>query len=229
MNKILYSAKDGYNIIAEYYDEWKWQKFWKNNEFPLIESWANNLVIGNGLDAGSGTGNNLGLFLSKGHYVSALDISKSMLEICKKKYECFSLNGKLNCIELDLLNLFEIRKSFDWITCNRVLSNIENIENVFRVFASVIKENGECFISDIHPLHKYDYTKIACGNKKIAIETYKHPIAYIDKLITKNKFKVIEYKEFCYDDLVKDNELIEFDCLKKQKTPIFFYYILRKE
>ena len=46
MNNIIYSAKDGYNAIAQYYDDWKWQKFWKRNEFPIIKHWANDLKIG---------------------------------------------------------------------------------------------------------------------------------------------------------------------------------------
>jgi 2-polyprenyl-3-methyl-5-hydroxy-6-metoxy-1,4-benzoquinol methylase len=228
MKNIIYSAKDGYNTIAEYYDDWKWQKFWKNYEFPIIESWVENLVIGKGLDAGSGTGNNLGLFLDKGHNVTAIDISSSMLDVCKNKYKKFISTGKLNCIELDLLNLFENRKSYDWIICNRVLSNIENIDNVFRVFASIIKDNGECLISDVHPLHCYDQTNMFFENKQIVIETFKHPIKLVDNLAKMNKFKIMEFKELYYADLVKSNTLIEFDYLKDQKSPIFFYYILKK-
>jgi len=227
--KKVYSAKDGYNMIAEYYDDWKWQKFWKKNEFPIIKHWANNLKIGKGLDAGTGSGNNLEVFLNIGHEVTALDISKAMLEICKTKYPTFISNGKLDCLELDLLNLLSCRHSFDWITCNRVLSNIKDIEFVFRVFSTVIKDNGECLISDVHPLHEYENTNIVVNSKRVNIETYKHSMTKINQLILKNNFEIIDYKEFCFSDLKNENNLIEFEYLGDQKTPIFFYYILRKK
>jgi 2-polyprenyl-3-methyl-5-hydroxy-6-metoxy-1,4-benzoquinol methylase len=228
MNEIIYSAKAGYNTIAQYYDEWKWQKFWKTYEYPIIENWAKKLQIGKVLDAGSGTGNNLNPFLNANHEVTALDISKSMLDICKIKFATYISTGKLECVELDLLNLIENRRKYNWIICNRVLSNIQNIDNIFRIFSSIIKEEGECFLSDVHPLHKYENTNIVLNNDRIVIETYKHPIVKIERLIKQSNFEIVEFKEFCFSDLKDENNIIEFEYLHEQETPIFFYYLLRK-
>lgn len=228
MNKKIYSARDGYNIIAEYYDEWKWQKFWKAYEFPVIEKWARTLQKGNGLDAGTGTGNNLSIFLEKGHTVTALDISRSMLDICMNKYQPYIIQNKLKCIEYDLLNLIELRSKYDWIICNRVLSNISNIEITFRLFAATIKSNGKCMISDVHPLHEYENTNMSYANSEIVIETFKHPLQTIEELIEENDFDIILKKELVYKDLTQKEVLSEFAYLKNQEAPIFFYYILRK-
>ena len=229
MSDMVYSARDGYNIIAEYYDDWKWQKFWKAYEYPVIEEWARTLQKSNGLDAGTGTGNNLSIFLEKGHTVTALDISRSMLYICMNKYQPYIIQNKLNCIEFDLLNLIELRSKYDWIICNRVLSNISNIEIAFRLFAATIKSKGECLISDVHPLHEYESTNLSYSNNKIVIETFKHPLIKLEKAIEENNFIIVEKKEFTYKDLPKTEILSDFSSLKNQKVPIFFYYILRKQ
>ena len=63
-SKNIYSTKDGYNLIARHYDAWNWQKFWTENEMPLIVEWGRNKKNTYGADIGVGTGKNLTTLLA---------------------------------------------------------------------------------------------------------------------------------------------------------------------
>lgn len=223
----IYTPKDGYNIIAPYYDSWKWQKFWHTNEYPYIEKWCNTLPRGLGLDLGTGSGNNLECFLSKGNKIDALDVSCEMLKICKQKYMDYILKGFLECLELDIYNLPDYERKYDWIISNRVLSHIIHINDIIKKMSHIIKFGGQCFISDIHPLHHYKYTNFTIEENEICIETYKHKTENIINTFIKNNFEVVKFKEVSTKELINGEMIKNFPQLLNQDTPIFYYLILK--
>lgn len=222
-NKI-YSSKEGYNIIAPFYDTWKWQIFWHENEYPFIEKWCNTLNIGKGIDLGTGSGNNLQCFLSKGHHINAIDISEKMIALCKKKYPN---NPLLDCTVMDIHQLPTFEREYDWILSNRVFAHIKDIGLIIKILSRIIKFGGQCFISDLHPLHNYQYTNYTIENgEEVCIETYKHSINSIEALFAENNFDIIKYKSFTKTDLI-NQDLKDFPKLQLQDTPIFYYYIVK--
>lgn len=225
-NQIL-NPKEGYNLIAPFYDTWKWQAFWRSNEYPYIERWCHHLTSGFGIDLGAGSGNNLRCFLESGHRVTAYDISDMMLMVCKQKYPEEMSTGQLNCVVLDICDLNVQFRQYDWILCNRVLSHIKDVSNVIRRMARIIKDNGECFISDVHPLHHYEHTHYKIGAREIVIETYKHRLQEMANLFYYNNFEIIDFKEFCKSDLL-DPQIAEKMHSIQDGVPIFYYYILKK-
>ena len=223
----IYNPKEGYNIIAPYYDSWKWQKFWHENEYPYIEKWCKTLPHGLGLDLGTGSGNNLACFLSEENQIDAIDISSEMLKICTQKYTNYITNNSLKCLELDIYNLPDFERKYDWIISNRVLSHIKYVDNIIEKISHIIKYGGQCFISDIHPLHHYKYTNITIGENEICIETYKHKIEKLTCSFHENNFEIIKYREISTNDLINGEIIKAFPLLLSQKTPIFYYFILK--
>lgn len=227
-SRMVLSSRQGYNLIAPYYDAWKWQFFWRCNEWPYMEKWCNTLKIGRGADLGAGTGNNLKHFIDLGHQVVAYDISEMMLAICKHKYTQEIATRKLTCIVKDIKSLSIHQQEFDWMICNRVLSHISDVSTVVRRIARGLKQHGECFISDVHPLHDYDYTHFRIGEKDIIIETYKHSLKELNQLFYKNGLSIVDFKEISQMDLFEKNIAHDFHSIKNETTPIFYYYILKK-
>ena len=215
------SAKDGYNKIARHYDTWKWQKFWEENEMPLIIKWSENKKSSYGADIGVGTGRNLKVFLDNNNKIDGFDISDEMLTICKQKYSDYIDKGRLNCYNRSIFDLVDSNNKYDWIISNRVMSNIEDLEKFIQTLQKIIKVGGECFISDVHPDRNYDYTHINIDNKDIYIETYKHPIQQIKQLFEKYNFEIVKYEEFSKDKLKLTNTI------KTDTKPIFYYFILK--
>ena len=228
LEKLILSPRQGYNIIAPYYDSWKWQDFWHCNEYPLIQKWCGSLNIGHGADFGAGSGNNLECFLEAGHKVTAYDVSDMMLMVCQHKYEKEIEKGQLRCVVQDICDLVVSNKSFDWILCNRVLSHIQDVSKVIRRIGHTLQSGGECFVSDVHPMHHYEHTHFRLGNRDIIIETYKHNLEEIKRLFFINSLKILEFKDVRYADLYNKTVADNFHAIQGDDTPIFYYYVLGK-
>lgn len=227
-NRLILNAKDGYNLIAPFYDTWKWQEFWRCNEHPFIEKWCNSLEIGSGADLGAGSGNNLACFLRRHHHVTAYDISELMLLTCQQKYRKEIAEGLLECYVRDINDLSVGQRSFDWMLCNRVLSHISDANNVIRRMARLLRQGGQCFISDVHPLHHYDYTHFDIGGREIVIETYKHGMNDLKDIIYINGLSIIDFREITKPMLIDPDMAVNHHSIKDDNTPIFYYMILRK-
>lgn len=225
---IILSPKQGYNLIAPYYDSWKWQYFWRRNEHPYIERWCNTLESGWGADLGAGSGNNIGCFLKQFHHVIAYDISELMLLVCRGKYRNEIAHGQLECYVRDINELNITQRSFDWLLCNRVLSHIHDVNNVVRRMTRVLRPGGQCFISDVHPLHHYEHTHYNIGGRDIIIETHKHSIQELQKAFYINGLAIVDLQEITRSRLLAPELASSMHSIQDDDTPIFYYMILRK-
>lgn len=220
---IICNAEQGYDLIAPYYDSWIWQKFWRENELPELARWMGSLRVGYGADFGVGSGNSLYPFLESGHRVDAFDISSEMLSLCVDKHIMYILTGRLECYKLDVRKINIKQRRYDWIICNRMLSNIPSVNDVARVMSKVINRGGQCFISDIHPEHHYDNTHLRIGDFNINIETYKHSIKDVVNCFVKHGFKVLikrEYRKYNIRNSSFLNKYMMFE-------PIYYVLILK--
>ena len=228
VSPIILNPKLGYNLIAPYYDSWKWQHFWRRNEHPYIERWCNTLEPGCGADLGAGSGNNIGCFLKNHHHVTAYDISDLMLLVCREKYRNEIELGQLECYVRDINKLNIVQRPFDWLLCNRVLSHINDVNNVIRRMARVLKPGGQCFISDVHPLHHYEHTHYNIGGRDIFIETYKHSIQEMQDVVYINGLTIVDFQEITRSRLLAPELTANLHSIQDDDTPIFYYMILMK-
>ena len=227
-SQLILSPKQGYNLIAPYYDSWKWQYFWRCNEQPYIKRWRDTLQPGYGADLGAGSGNNIGCFLERNHHVTAYDISELMLMVCSRKYRNEIAHGQLECYVRDINELNITQRPYDWLICNRVLTHIVDVNNVIRRMARILRPGGQCFISDVHPLHHYDHTHYNIGGREIVIETYKHSIEELKNVVYINGLAIIDFQEITRSRLLEPGMATNFHSIQDDATPIFYYMILRK-
>ena len=223
IRNIICDAELGYDLIAPFYDSWHWQKFWGENELPKLVIWMRSLKVGYGADFGAGSGNSLLPFLKSGHRVDAFDISNRMLSLCVEKHLTYVITGRLKYYCMDVRKIWIKQRRYDWIICNRMLSNNQSVSDVARVMSKVIKRGGQCFISDILPEHHYDNTHLRIGNLNINIETYKHPIAEVVNCFVKHGFKVLfkhEYRKYN----VRNSSLLDKYMMYE---PIYYVLILK--
>lgn len=221
ISKSPFSPQSGYDYIAAYYDKWRWSKFWRINESPIIIQWLNSLPSGFGLDAGSGTGTYIGDAV-KSHRCVALDISFQMLKRSMSKIA--NDFRKVSYLQANLNRLPYKNDIFDWILCSRVLSHIPDITTVLQEFTRVLKPGGECLISDVHPNHPYTQVKIPIKNTKIAIETHKHPVKILRKVIDNiPKLKILSFDEYYFTDLRVKPSRVNFGKLYHHPNPAIFY------
>lgn len=97
----------------------------------------------NCLEIGVGSGANLQPMLDLGLNIDAIDISKTSIELLKKKY---SMNN-INFIHLDMLKINELNKQYDFIFdifSSYALPTRDGISLVKKVYHS-LKKNGKFF------------------------------------------------------------------------------------
>jgi ubiquinone/menaquinone biosynthesis C-methylase UbiE len=221
----IFTPRRGYDIAAPHYESWYWFKFWRLNEAPIVRHWLKSLKPGLGLDAGSGIGTYIPDILEFWHRCVAVDISAGMLRISKSKAELHTNGSRTRYIQADISRLPFGESVFDWVLCSRVLSHIENVEYVLREFARVLRSGGECLISDVHPEHPYTRVAIPTGPKKIAIETYKHPLEEMESIVASHQFRLVSLDEYYLDDLREKPPITTFEKLYRHPDNAVFYVL----
>jgi SAM-dependent methyltransferase len=175
---IVYDADAGYDLAADFFDDWKWQRVWAKVEWPCIEGILRAIGSEIGgfsslLDVGLGTGTyllNVGSrFSIKKSY--GVDISGRMLAVAQSKLEGSAL-VKFG----DARNLPFSDESFDVVLLCRVASHLDDLRAAAHEINRVLRRRGFVIISDLDPKHPYKFTRIPFGSGKISIETYKHSI-----------------------------------------------------
>ena len=98
------------------------------------------------MDFGSGTGlllSQIAPFVSE---ITAIDISASMIGVLQSKMD--TIDCKLRILELDLTKE-TLDTKFDTIISSMTIHHIENLQEIFNKFYSLLNDNGTIAIADL--------------------------------------------------------------------------------
>ena len=98
------------------------------------------------LDFGAGTGNITGKLLNLGYHVTAIDISKEMCEIIKKKYKKYLNSKKLEIVNSPIEETDLYENEFDLITCYSVLHHLADYFGILKKLSISLKKGGIMYI-----------------------------------------------------------------------------------
>lgn len=148
------STKDIVELpTSEGYDQWS--EIYDTNKNPLCaldekampENFNADLKGKKVLDVGCGTGRVTRLLEKKGAMVTGIDGSVGMLKIAKQK--CSSTT---EFIHHDLVNPLPFSSGeFDYVVSCLVLEHIEDLHSFFSELGRVCTENGQLYITAMHP------------------------------------------------------------------------------
>jgi ubiquinone/menaquinone biosynthesis C-methylase UbiE len=175
---LLLEPQEAYDLAAPYYDDWKWQQFWKATEQPVVlDELFRFAAERNGhaelVDVGCGTGNYLAAVEDGFRRVVGIDLSPKMLSVARHR-----LAGK-ELVRGDATALPFGAGQFDCILCTRVLSHIERPWLAIAEMARVIRAGGLLLISDVSAAHSYEHTKLPAGDFRVLARTFKHPLSAV--------------------------------------------------
>ena len=106
-------------------------------------SFSNNMHI---MDFGSGTGLLLSQIAPFVRDITAVDISASMIGVLQSKMDTIDCNVQI--LELDLTKE-TLDTKFDAIISSMTIHHIENVQEIFNIFYSLLKDNGTIAIADL--------------------------------------------------------------------------------
>lgn len=184
-----------------------WAKTYEKEENLLVEMQKGRLLplLGNVkdktiLDLGCGTGKNAVLLAKKGATVYGIDFSKEMLAEARKKAK--RARAKINFVKRDVTKKlpYEARK-FDAVISALVFNHVGNIVPVLKEIKRVLREEGICLISDLHPssiepklVDKYPFLP----HKGIFTALYRRTFPEYINAINKSGLKLKEVFEYTY-------------------------------
>jgi len=219
----LLSPRLAYDRIATQYQSWRWYRFWRLNEAPIVTDWLQSLPRGYGLDAGSGTGPYLHFVSDLGHRCVALDLSLQMLKLDRRDHRPGDVRSAVHYVQGDVTILPFAGEAFDWILCTRVLSHIPGLEDAVLELGRVLKPGGECLIADVHPDHPYDHVTIPCNGTPVPIETHKHSFDELRTWLGMSGLRLESHKNYWLDDLAVRPPKAEFAKLYDHADQPIFY------
>lgn len=138
--------KDYFAEKAEGYDG---QKSRTQNVDNIAETVLKNLSFSKEMhimDFGSGTGLLLSQIAPYVGEITAVDISPSMIGVLKSKMT--TIDCKLKILQLDLTKE-ELDTKFDAIISSMTIHHIENVQEIFNKFYSLLNDNGTIAIADL--------------------------------------------------------------------------------
>ena len=108
------------------------------------------------LEIGCGTGKNTAWLLTICDQITAIDLSKGMLDIAKNKIQ----SDKVNFIEVDITNDWTFaNQTYDLVSFSLMLEHIEDLDAVFQKLAKVSDTGTRVYIGELHPFKQYAGSK----------------------------------------------------------------------
>ena len=162
------------------------------------------------LEIGCGTGKNTLLFAQIGEQVKALDFSEEMIAQARRK----SSAHNVEFIVADITQRWPVDDaSIDLISCNLVLEHIEDLSHIFAQAARVLTNNGQFFISELHPFRQYQGTVaiFTREDESIKIPAFVHHISdFLDAAVA-NGLELGQLNEWWHsEDEGKPPRLVTF-------------------
>ena len=194
--------EDAYNTWSEYYDAQPDNLMLALDE-ALFTSLIDNVDFHNKIiaDVGCGTGRNWKKVYAK-HPARLIgyDVSEGMLKVLCGKFP----EADTHLLTTNHLELLD-NGSCDIIVSTLAIAHIKDLEDAFREWNRVLKDDGHIIITDYHPdaLLKGGNRTFRHNGKLIAVKNYIHPIVNILDIVNKLNLKVDDFIERKIDDSVK--------------------------
>ena len=147
--------------IGKAYNSWSAQYDTNDNKTRDLEALSLQKILQGKsfkhcLEIGCGTGKNTAWLLTICDQITAIDLSKGMLDIAKNKIQ----SDKVNFSEVDITKDWSFAKdTYDLVTFSLMLEHIEDLDAVFQKLAKVSDTGTRVYIGELHPFKQYAGSK----------------------------------------------------------------------
>lgn len=218
----VFAPRDGYNLVATIFEKWSWTAFWRAYELPLVERWIRARRVSVACDIGCGIGAYTSLLALQSSLCIGVDISESMLAQARMRTRD---SRNVSLVQGSLLRLPLKSSSLDAIICSRTMAHISDLRAAFLELGRTAKSCAQLLITDVHPSHPYNVTRVSKSGKSIFIETRKHSIPELLTALQDIGFSKVELQEVRFSDLAPPPDPSVFSKLYKADDPMIFYVI----
>lgn len=147
------------------------------------------------LEIGCGTGKNTEWLITQGRKITAVDLSKEMLNIAQRKIT----NQQVTFLHADITQEWTFANAaFDLVVCSLVLEHIENLDRIFSLISRHLTKGGTLYIGELHPFKQYSGSKASYETEhgKQIVTCFTHHISEFTGLASKYGLMMAEVKEY---------------------------------
>lgn len=210
-----------YDAVAKLYDGWAWQKFWRLNEWPIIEDiFASTGLVQRSLDVGVGTGAYWDLHTTYSNEVIGVDVSVGMLDILLQQHR----DAAIVCANASLMPFHG--EVFDRLLATRVLTHHPSVGPFMSEAWRVLRPGGVLIVSDIDPEHEYEairFPKVDGVSNRMVLAPQKHSISSIITAANRVGFNAGKSSRVCYRDLAWQPQNGELSSVRPRSSKNIFY------
>jgi ubiquinone/menaquinone biosynthesis C-methylase UbiE len=186
--------------IQQSYNLWSQQYDTNPNKTRDLEALAirrtlEEINVENCLEVGCGTGKNTEFLLSKAKKVIAVDLSEEMLAHAKQKIK----SEQVEFIHADIRDEWSFAKDhYDLVSFSLVLEHIEDLGEIFKKTAGVVKPNGLVYVGELHPFKQFAGTKARFDTEtgRQEVPCFHHNISDFTSAAKQNGFETIDVAEY---------------------------------
>jgi ubiquinone/menaquinone biosynthesis C-methylase UbiE len=216
-----------YDAISKQYDSWRWQKFWRLNEGPIIsEIFSSEGKVSRSLDVGVGTGAYWELHNAYSQMAIGIDVSLGMLDVLLQRYS----SAVILCASANSMPFRGC--TFDRVLATRILTHFPDMAALLSEAWRVLIPGGALVISDVDPEHKYDairFPRVDEISDPMVLAPQKHPLQDLFAASSEIGFSVDRWWRLRYSDLRWQPAPGELSSISGCSSRYIFYVcVLRK-
>jgi ubiquinone/menaquinone biosynthesis C-methylase UbiE len=190
--------------ISNAYNSWAAQYDTNDNKTRDLEALAlKKILLGNAykhcLEVGCGTGKNTEWLLTICDQITAIDLSKGMLDIAKNKIK----SAKVSFSEVDITKDWTFAKDrYDLVTFSLMLEHIEDLYAVFQKLSKVTASGSQVYIGELHPFKQYAGSKARFETETgtQVLTCFNHHVTDFLQAANASGFQLIQLEELFDDD-----------------------------
>lgn len=186
-----------YTQWAEQYDSNKNRT--RDLEALALRSVLSTIQVDQLLEIGCGTGKNTAWLITKANHVTAVDLTRAMLEKAKQRVG----NAAVEFVEADINQDWNFtNKKFNAASFSLVLEHIEQLDQVFQKLSSVLLPGAIVYVGELHPFKQYLGTKARFNNAEGTqiVTCYTHHVSDFTSAAEKAGFQLVQLKEWFDED-----------------------------
>ena len=192
-----FSICNDYNAWAPFYDAER--NLTRDIEAEAIRSVLAGVRCASAVEFGCGTGKNTGFLASLASKVLAFDFSEAMLQEARRTIAADNVAFHLADIERP----WPLGGgSQDLVACSLILQHIRHLDFAFAEVGRVLADGGVLFVSELHPIKKYQGSKARyeIGGRSVEIAGFDHQISHYVRAARRAGLSLAEIDEWWHHE-----------------------------
>lgn len=151
------------------------------------------------VEAGCGTGKNTGWLAARCRALLALDLSRGMLAVARRKVAATNVAF----VQADLTSAWPLRAAgADLVAFDLVLEHVRDLDPVFAAATTALRPGGELLAIELHPFRQYEgkQAHFRVGEAVTMVPAHRHHVSDFVRAAQRAGLELVDLREWWHQD-----------------------------